>query len=154
MIIYDFCCNAGHRFEGWFSSPAESDRQIAAGELACPHCESAQVSRVPSAANVHTRGAGAATSVQTASATTQGGPGEMAPADRTQLAEVTERLRRWVASVEDVGGQFANEARRIHQQDAPDRAIRGVTTPDEASALREEGISVLSLPAHLVKKLH
>ncbi len=78
----------------------------------------------------------------------------MAPADRTQLAEVTERLRRWVASVEDVGGQFANEARRIHQHDAPDRAIRGVTTPDEASALRDEGISVLSLPAHLVKKLH
>jgi hypothetical protein len=65
-----------------------------------------------------------------------------------------DKLRHWVASTEDVGPAFAEEARRIHNQDAPERAIRGVTTPAEARALVEEGIPVLPLPAHLVDKQH
>jgi len=37
-----------------------------------------------------------------------------------------DKLRHWVASTEDVGPAFAEEARRIHNQDAPERAIGGV----------------------------
>ena len=47
---------------------------------------------------------------------------------------------------EDVGTAFAEEARRIHYHESPERAIRGVASADECSALQEEGISVLRLP--------
>ena len=71
-----------------------------------------------------------------------------------ELREAVDRLRRWVAATEDVGRGFADEARRIHNQEAPERAIRGVATPAEARALVEEGVPVLPLPAHLVDKQH
>jgi hypothetical protein len=54
--------------------------------------------------------------------------------------------RRIIESTEDVGERFAEEARRIHYNEAPERAIRGSTSREEASALREEGIEVFALP--------
>lgn len=50
------------------------------------------------------------------------------------------------ANTEDVGERFASEARRIHYQEAPERGIRGVTTPEEAAELADEGIEVMSFP--------
>ena len=44
-----------------------------------------------------------------------------------------------VQGSEDVGTAFAEEARRIHYNEAPERAIRGQATPDECEALRDEG---------------
>ena len=46
----------------------------------------------------------------------------------------------------DVGQRFAEEARRIHYGEVEVRGIRGIATPDEAKALREEGIEFASLP--------
>ena len=79
------------------------------------------------------------------------GAGDVDPA---RLREAVERLRKWVASTEDVGTGFADEARRIHNHEAPERAIRGIATADEARTLHDEGIPVLPLPPHLVDKLH
>jgi hypothetical protein len=60
--------------------------------------------------------------------------------------------REIAANTEDVGERFAEEARRIHYKEAPERGIRGVTTQAEAAALEEEGISVVPLPfADLLK---
>jgi len=54
--------------------------------------------------------------------------------------------RKIVASTEDVGSQFAQEARRMHHGEVEERAIRGQATPDEAVQLLEEGIAVVPLP--------
>jgi hypothetical protein len=51
-----------------------------------------------------------------------------------------------VEHTEDVGRSFAEEARRIHYQEAPERSIRGQTSAEEAQALAEEGIEILSMP--------
>ncbi|MBY0439123.1 MAG: DUF1178 family protein [Burkholderiales bacterium] len=156
MIIYDFRCEREHRFEGWFSSQGDCERQVEAAQVRCPVCDSSSVSRVPSALHVKSsarepapvpaRPAG--TGSMTLPAGVAGEP------DPAKLREAVERLRSWVAATEDVGAGFADEARRIHNQEAPERSIRGVTTPDEARALHDEGIPVLPLPAHLVDKLH
>ena len=55
-------------------------------------------------------------------------------------------MRQWVDKTEDVGERFAEEARRIHYQEAPERGIRGVASREEARALLEEGIDVMPLP--------
>ena len=55
-------------------------------------------------------------------------------------------MRDLVNKSEDVGSSFAEEARKIHYKETPERSIRGQTSADEVSALREEGIAVLALP--------
>jgi hypothetical protein len=55
-------------------------------------------------------------------------------------------MRDLVDKSEDVGSSFAEEARKIHYKETPERSIRGQTSADEVSALREEGIDVLALP--------
>ena len=55
-------------------------------------------------------------------------------------------MRELMGRSEDVGNSFAEEARKIHYKESPERSIRGQTTLDEAEALREEGIEVMAMP--------
>jgi hypothetical protein len=55
-------------------------------------------------------------------------------------------MRELMGRSEDVGASFAEEARKIHYKESPERSIRGQTTLDEAEALREEGIEVMAMP--------
>jgi hypothetical protein len=55
-------------------------------------------------------------------------------------------MRELMGKSEDVGDAFADEARKIHYKESPERSIRGQTSLDEAEALREEGIEVLAMP--------
>jgi len=55
-------------------------------------------------------------------------------------------MRDLVGRSEDVGNSFAEEARKIHYKESPERSIRGQTTLDEAEALRDEGIEVMAMP--------
>jgi hypothetical protein len=54
-----------------------------------------------------------------------------------------EVARQVVANTSDVGGRFAEEARKMHYQETEARAIRGTATSAEARSLIEEGIEVL-----------
>ena len=56
-------------------------------------------------------------------------------------------MRELMGKYEDVGSSFAEEARKIHYKESPERSIRGQTTLDEAEALRDEGIEVMAMPA-------
>ena len=61
-------------------------------------------------------------------------------------AMLLQLARHIVASTEDVGERFPEEARRIHYDEAPRRSIRGVASKEEAAALEDEGIEVMPLP--------
>ena len=61
-------------------------------------------------------------------------------------AAVMQAMRDIINKTEDVGDNFAEEARKIHYQEAPERSIRGQATSDETAELREEGIEVVALP--------
>jgi hypothetical protein len=45
-----------------------------------------------------------------------------------------------------VGPEFANEARRIHNGEAPARGIYGESTEAEVEALEDDGIGVAQIP--------
>ncbi len=155
MIVFELICQAQHRFEGWFSSADDFDAQKARGLLSCPSCSSAQVEKLLTAKiGRHAqpapslRGPAEAQSAATA--------GVVAPnvtpaqANLPAAANLPQALHALIDHVlrntEDVGTQFAEQARKMHYEEAPARAIRGVTTPQEAEDLREEGIEVLPLP--------
>jgi hypothetical protein len=136
MIVYDLSCDKAHRFEGWFSSADDFDSQIHDEQIACPVCGSVDISRQLSAPHVNT---GAA-------------PVETRQANNTAVAGVSlEQMRRKflefvLNNTEDVGRRFPEEARKIHYQEEPRRAIRGEASRDEVQELREEGVEIFPLP--------
>lgn len=135
MKVYNLRCQHAHAFEGWFSSEQDFHSQSQAGLLVCPVCGDNSVARTPSAPRVQI---------------SRGKPGQTAPAiaQQASLAEVwREVVRAVIENTEDVGTAFAEEARRIHYREAPERAIRGTATKQERTALAEEGIDVVALPA-------
>jgi hypothetical protein len=67
----------------------------------------------------------------------------MSEALQTRLLEA---VREVLAKTEDVGEQFADEARRIHYGDAEERGIRGQATAEQRAELADEGIDVFTLP--------
>ncbi|AOJ81374.1 MULTISPECIES: DUF1178 family protein [Burkholderia] len=130
MKVLDLQCPQGHRFEGWFASADEFEAQLSRKLVECPACGATEVSRMPSAPRLNLSGA---TQAQ--------------PVDPRELqAQAMRALREVLAKTENVGERFAEEARRIHYNEAPARNIRGVTTPEDAQALAEEGIDVMPLP--------
>lgn len=138
MIIFDLSCGNGHRFEGWFRSAEDFDDQCRRGLVSCAECGSAAVGRLPSAP--HLAGAKApAPARQTEGAAPTGAPPH-------PLAAIKRFVELMVSRSEDVGPRFAEEARRIHYEEAPVRPIRGQASERECESLRDEGIDVLRLP--------
>ena len=65
------------------------------------------------------------------------------PQDADMAKRWMEIGRHLMANTTDVGQNFAEEARKIHYGEAPERGIRGQTSAREARELMEEGIGVL-----------
>jgi hypothetical protein len=148
MIVFDLLCAAGHRFEGWFGSAAEFERQRDGRLLSCPSCGSPQVSRVPSATRANL---GAAEP----KAQPQKTP-EMEGKDPFAIAQMlySRMLDELFTKSEDVGREFPAEARRIFYNETPGRAIRGQATQQEHQELVDEGIPVARLPVPPTDKLN
>ncbi|MDH4191088.1 MAG: DUF1178 family protein [Betaproteobacteria bacterium] len=145
MIVFDLSCQQGHRFEGWFSSAEDFSGQLRNGVLACPVCSSLEVERVPSPTRFNTLQT-EARPPQTQTTPRPIAQGELR--DPFALAQIlySKMLDDVFSKTEDVGKDFPAEARRIHNDEAAARPIRGVATRDEHDALIEEGIPVVSLP--------
>lgn len=147
MIIFDLACGQEHPFEGWFQSSADYDSQLGRGLISCPHCGSTAIRRVPSAPHLTKANASAAA----ASAPPKTKPAPVASGATEVLQQAFQRvLAAVVANSEDVGSDFAAEARKIHYLEAPQRAIRGQASSDDYEELRDEGIDVVRLP--VIKK--
>ena len=139
MKVLNLRCTQDHRFEGWFSSDDDFSDQGARGLVACPMCDDKAITRLPSAPRLNF-------------STQRGGAREPAAGDAAEVAEARAQgrwlraVRDMMANTEDVGDRFPEEARRIHYGEAAERGIRGRASADDAEALREEGIEVVSVP--------
>ena len=140
MIVFDLQCAQGHGFEGWFDSGDAFERQLASDLVRCPVCDIASVTRVPSARVSVSKGEAAAPS---AAEVVAGLP-----------PDVLKKLREAVRGTEDVGRRFPEEARKIHYEEVPQRAIRGTATADEAKALADEGVDFAPIPPILSRDEH
>jgi len=160
MKVLDLRCEDGHVFEGWFSSEDDYQTQLSKGMLACPVCDSLQVEKVLSAPHVamksnrQTRTAEPATAAQTLPQTRseRAAPAaltaEQQEAAQALHAQWLVHARAVVAKGEDVGDAFADEARKMHEGQTPERLIHGQASMQEVVELLEEGVPVMPLPAH------
>ena len=144
MIRYTLKCEDGHRFDSWFSSSADFDRLDRSGHLACAICGSAAVSKALMAPGVASGSTAPTPATVDGNAAVSDTP-LSAPAHPAEQA--LRALRRKIeATAEDVGRDFAAEARRIHEGDAPKRPIYGEARAADARKLVEDGVPVAPLP--------
>ncbi len=138
MKVLDLQCAHQHVFEGWFSSEADFQRQQGQGLVECPVCGNATIVKMLSAPRLNFG------SERAAIQPSQENSSPVVAARSLQEAW-TEVARHLVANTDDVGDQFAEEARRIHYGEAEERGIRGNASRAETASLIEEGIAVLPL---------
>ena len=151
MKVYHLACPLDHRFEGWFASEEDCLAQQDKGMLACPVCDSTHISRMPSAPHIAKSTSTELTVSKTDAGNLSGDVAALTGSDHSHLeaqvqAAFLKGMREIMGRSEDVGNSFAEEARKIHYKESPERSIRGQTTLDEAESLREEGIDVLAMP--------
>ena len=167
MKVLDLQCGQQHIFEGWFGSEVDFQDQLGRGLVQCPLCGDATISKRLSAPRLNL---GSAREKSADGDRRQSGepPGETFPqstryssreeseparqdvvagpqVDPALVAAWIAMAKRIIANTDDVGDQFAEEARKIHYGETKERSIRGQASADETQALLEEGIAVLPL---------
>ena len=148
MIVFDLGCENSHRFEGWFASSEDFERQIGRKLVTCPLCGNANVARLPHASHIRTGGKERAARAESAAAQQQ-----YSNVGSEVLTKLVEHI---IDNTEDVGAAFPEEARKIHYHESAERRIRGTASREEVDALRDEGIEVIALPipAYRLGKAH
>lgn len=129
MIRFTLRCDHDHRFDSWFRDNRAYEELAAAGQVTCPACGSGKVEKAPMAPHVASPAADA--------------PDGGAVAMRRLLMRLRHEIE---ASCENVGDRFAEEARRIHYGESPERGIYGEATAEQARELEEEDIAVARVP--------
>lgn len=133
MIRYALICDGSHEFEAWFRNSDDFDVQSDAGLVECPHCASTAVKKAIMAPSIARSG------------------GNTSADPQKMMMEMAGKIRSHIAENFDyVGDKFASEARAMHDGEKPERAIYGETTPQEATALKDEGVPCAPLPDPLV----
>jgi len=153
MISYDLLCARQHRFEGWFGSSSDYDKQLASGMIACPICDSVQITKALTAPNVGAKGnqkseapaAHAPAVIDSEEPASVSNMAEMPPAMVKAVEQLADMQKKMLEKSDWVGRNFADEARAIHYGETADRLIHGETSQEEAEELAEEGVSIAPL---------
>ena len=170
MKVLDLQCTQAHQFEGWFASEDDFQNQLSRGLVECPMCGQIDVSKRLSAPRLNllssktsrTEGLSMAQPKAQANPSEGAEPGhapsdsqssDVALAQDAHTLSVQQQLQaNWlkmvkevIANTDDVGTQFADEARKMHYGETHERNIRGQVSPEESLELIEEGIPVMPL---------
>lgn len=146
MKVLDLQCAHQHSFEGWFGSEDDFQSQLSRGLVECPLCGSSEIIKKLSAPRLNLGAVQVPTKTDAApAAEPSSAVAAPTPSPEAQAAWM-KMVRHVIANTEDVGNQFAEEARKIHYGERKERNIRGEATAEETEALLDEGIDVLPLP--------
>tara|TARA_R100001460_G_scaffold23238_1_gene46916 strand:- start:344 stop:763 length:420 start_codon:yes stop_codon:yes gene_type:complete len=126
------CSSCNAKFEGWFPTNKDYEKQVKKGQLVCPMCDSADVGKdimAPAVKKSSTR---------------------KLPDDYMVMGESAESILRKLnkkikKDFQNVGKNFAKEARKAHKGKR-DQKFYGTTTKEEANKLLQEGIDLFAVP--------
>ena len=136
MIVFDLKCGGGHVFEAWFGSTAAFEDQAAAGQVRCPVCDDAAVTKALMAPAVSAKGNRRA---------------DVTPAAIKQaMQQLAAAQGKALESSQWVGTAFAEQARAMHGGERPAATIHGQASLAEAKALVDDGVPVAPLPFPVV----
>ena len=148
MIHYHLRCQDDHEFDGWFKDSAGFDKLAKRGMVECPTCGSTTVERALMAPAVATRDAPRQEILPPAPpAPPPAQPMAMSGPMPAQMVAMLQRMRAEVEKRCDyVGPSFADEALKMHRGESEARGIYGETTPEQAEALKDEGVDFARIP--------
>lgn len=145
MIIYDLTCEHNHRFEGWFSSISDFEKQQTDKFISCPTCGNSHIQIRPSVSHVDTLPIDAAEADEMATT----------PNKRLTSQEIFSQLIEHVINNnKNKGDTFVDEIHKINGQEYEIRYISDTNSLEEIRDLIEEGVELLPLALKLPGKLH
>jgi hypothetical protein len=146
----------GYEFESWFQSSSAFDTLVGKGQVVCPACGSARIEKTLMAPSVKTtkgKNRSIALTPDPEAADVPAPPvaesrqlASLAPEQRAFIEAMRKMRDHVLAQSENVGKKFADEARKMHYEEADRRSIHGEASLEEAKALVEEGIEVFPIP--------
>jgi hypothetical protein len=142
-IKFSLKCECSAKFEGWFPSNEDYEKQLAQGQLLCPLCDSTKVRKDIMSPNVRKKSTktprqrGRQTMVEMAK-----GQMVMGGKARTLLKKLEKHV---TDNFENVGKNFAKEARKAIKGKRNDE-FYGTATNKEADKLINEGIDLFHIP--------
>ena len=138
MILFDLQCEKGHKFECWFASSANYHEQLKNKMIVCPYCNSTKIQKSLMAPNINTK--------STSKNSKNNNKQKLA---QNNLQNQIKKFKKYIEkNTDNVGKNFAEEARKIYYGETKSRPIRGESTEKEAQDLLEEGIPFSQLPWH------
>ncbi len=140
MIRYDLQCDKGHEFDAWFSNSDAYDKQVKRQLVECMVCGSVKIEKQIMAPGIPAK------SNRMSDVAKPMVAGPVDPRAQAMMQMMREFRAHVEKHTENVGENFAEEARKIHYKEAEARGITGKATPVEAQELLEEGIEVHPLP--------
>jgi hypothetical protein len=136
MIKYTLKCEKDHTFDSWFQSAEAFDKLLSAKMVTCAVCGALGVEKAIMAPRV-------APARSRSQEQADGALSAPASAAEQAMAEIRRMIE---ANADDVGDDFAKEARAIHDGSKPHRSIIGRAKVEEATSLLEDGVPVVPLP--------
>ena len=135
MIKYALICECDLEFEGWFPDSKSFEKQKAAGQVACPTCDSTKVAKAVMAPNLN-RKSNQKKNKTDANALMMSGRA------RQILKTIEKTVKK---EFKDVGKNFPAEARKASRGER-DEKIYGTATKKEIKQLEKEGIDIFPVP--------
>jgi hypothetical protein len=154
MIRYALICDNTHEFDSWFANSGAFDEQSERGLVLCPFCDSTHVTKAIMSPRIARRDVAApslptspVSAVETTKPVEEKQPVALFDEKHAALRNMVRELHaKIIETTVDVGSRFPEEARRIHDSEAPEQPIRGQATAEQARALLDEGIGILPIP--------
>lgn len=133
MIVFDLKCGGGHVFEAWFGSSSAYEDQRTAGQVRCPLCDSADITKALMAPAIAAKG--------------NRTPDSPTPnAVKAVMKLIATRQAEALKSSQWVGPAFAERARAMHLGEEKPATIHGQASLADAKALVDDGIAITPLP--------
>ena len=138
MILFDLECEKNHKFECWFASSLNYEEQLKNKMIVCPYCNSIKIKKSLMAPNINTK-----------STSKNSKNNDKKKLAQNNLENKIKKFRKYIEkNTDNVGKNFAEEARKIYYGETKSRPIRGESTENEDKELAEEGIPFSQLPWH------
>ena len=138
MILFDLQCEKNHKFECWFASSENYEKQLKNKMIICPYCNSTEIKKSLMAPNINTK--------NTSKNNKKSNKQYLA---KNNLEKQIKKFKKYIEkNTDNVGKNFAKEARKIYYGETKSRPIRGESTEKETRELAEEGIPFSRLPWH------
>tara|TARA_E500000178_G_scaffold59941_1_gene56517 strand:+ start:244 stop:702 length:459 start_codon:yes stop_codon:yes gene_type:complete len=146
MISFSLICKNNHEFEGWFRTSEDYELQLKKNLISCPNCNNTVIQKALMAPAVKSSKKSNDNLIDKKIKNSINLDNKAVIGDN-DLRMALRSIRAYVEkNCENVGDNFANEARLISKGKKKARGIYGKVNNKEAEKLLDEGIEINAVP--------